>query len=102
MAGCQFLLISLLFLRSIGVAQEMPKEQGDFRKPDLVELVKLDPTIRLDIRYATSNNFLGRQVYKEARGFLLRYSGTPPRKRRNSSSPILDISFDQIKTQPLQ
>src|SRR5262245_39126757 len=49
-----------------GAPQEMPKEKGDFRAPDLVELVKLDSTIKLDIRYATSNNFLGRPVYKEA------------------------------------
>jgi zinc D-Ala-D-Ala dipeptidase len=42
------------------------------RKPDLVELVKLDPTIKLDIRYAGTNNFLGKPVYKEARAFLQR------------------------------
>jgi len=52
--------------------QEMPKEKGDFRKPELVEIVKLDQTIKLDIRYATSNNFLGRAVYKESRAFLQR------------------------------
>jgi D-alanyl-D-alanine dipeptidase len=49
-----------------------PKEAGLFRAPELVELVKLDSTIRLDIRYATRNNFLGRKVYKEARAFLQR------------------------------
>jgi D-alanyl-D-alanine dipeptidase len=32
----------------------------------------LDPSIHLDIRYATANNFLGRPVYKEARAFLQR------------------------------
>lgn len=54
-------------------AQEGPPvEAGPFRAPDLVELVRLDPTIRLDIRYATKNNFLGRRVYKEARSFLQR------------------------------
>jgi zinc D-Ala-D-Ala dipeptidase len=36
----------------------------------LVELVKLDPTIRLDMRYATTNNFTGRVLYSEARAFL--------------------------------
>ena len=51
---------------------EMPKEKGDFLEPDLVELVKLDSTVKLDIRYATSNNFLGRPVYKEGRAFLQR------------------------------
>jgi D-alanyl-D-alanine dipeptidase len=53
-------------------SQEMPNEKGDFRAPDLVELVNLDSTIKLDIRYAKTNNFLGRQVYKEARAFLQR------------------------------
>jgi zinc D-Ala-D-Ala dipeptidase len=37
----------------------------------LVELVKLDPGIRLDIRYATPNNFTGIQLYDEARAFLV-------------------------------
>lgn len=70
----RFLLLpALLFsLDCFANAQEPPKEKGSFRKPELVELVRLDPTIRLDIRYATSNNFLGRPVYKEARAFLQR------------------------------
>ncbi|MBV9241110.1 MAG: M15 family metallopeptidase [Acidobacteria bacterium] len=38
----------------------------------LVELTKLDKTIKLDIRYATPNNFVGRPVYPEARAFLQR------------------------------
>lgn len=40
------------------------------RAEELVELVKIDPTFRLDIRYATSNNFLGFPVYPQARAFL--------------------------------
>ncbi len=49
-----------------------PREKGPFRQPDLVELVKVDPAIHLDIRYATSNDFLHRPVYKQARAFLQR------------------------------
>jgi kynurenine formamidase/D-alanyl-D-alanine dipeptidase len=49
-----------------------PVEAGPLRAPDLVEVVALDPSIRLDIRYATTNNFTGRAVYKEARAFLQR------------------------------
>jgi len=49
-----------------------PKEPGPFLKPDLVELAAMDPTLRLDVRYATPNNFLGRKVYREARVFLQR------------------------------
>lgn len=36
----------------------------------MIELIRLDPTIKLDVRYATENNFLGRQVYTTARVFL--------------------------------
>ncbi len=49
-----------------------PAGGGPYRPSDLVELVKLDPTIKLDIRYATSNNFVGKPVYPEARAFLQR------------------------------
>ena len=67
------ILIVLLVVAPVALrAQEPPKETGSFRTPDLVELIKLDRTIKLDIRYATSNNFLGRPVYKEARAFLQR------------------------------
>jgi D-alanyl-D-alanine dipeptidase len=52
--------------------QGPPADPKATRTPDLVELVKLDPTIRLDIRYAGSNNFVGQPVYKEARAFLQR------------------------------
>ena len=35
-----------------------------------VEMVSLNPNIKLDIRYATQNNFLKKVVYPEARCFL--------------------------------
>jgi zinc D-Ala-D-Ala dipeptidase len=59
-------------LRAEALKDQSPHEEGVFRKPDLVELVKLDPTIKLDIRYATTNNFLGTPVYTQARAFLER------------------------------
>lgn len=49
-----------------------PEENRAFRKPELVELMALDSTLKLDIRYATSNNLVGRPVYSEARAFLQR------------------------------
>ena len=55
-----------------GCATRMPVETGDFKTTDLVELVKLDSTFKLDIRYATSNNFVRKPVYAEARAFLQR------------------------------
>ncbi len=53
-------------------AFSQPIEKGTFREADLVELVTLDSTIRLDVRYATSNNFMGRKMYTQARIFLQR------------------------------
>src|SRR5262249_46597012 len=37
-----------------------------------VELQALDPTLRLDIRYATTNNFLGTKIYDEPQAFMQR------------------------------
>jgi D-alanyl-D-alanine dipeptidase len=49
-----------------------PNETGDFLPADLVELRKLDPGIKLDIRYATTNNLFGTVFYSQARAFLQR------------------------------
>ncbi len=55
------------------VQLEPPKETGKtLRKPDVVEVIRLDSTIRLDIRYATENNFMKRRMYDTARAFLQR------------------------------
>ena len=59
-------------LRAEALAAAPPKEHGTFRKPDLVDLATLDPRIKLDIRYATSNDFLSTPVYSSARAFLER------------------------------
>jgi D-alanyl-D-alanine dipeptidase len=59
-------------LRAAALKAQPPHEEGNFRPSDLVEIVTLDPTIHLDIRYATSNNFLGTPVYTQARAFLQR------------------------------
>jgi D-alanyl-D-alanine dipeptidase len=57
-------------LRAEALAATPPAEPGTFRKSDLVELATLDPRIKLDIRYATSDNFLSTPVYSSARAFL--------------------------------
>jgi D-alanyl-D-alanine dipeptidase len=54
------------------LAASPPEEEGDFLPSDLVELVTLDPTINLDVRYATTNNFMGEVFYSEPRAFLQR------------------------------
>src|ERR1051326_6194699 len=47
------------------LAAQPPTESGDFLPTDLVELTKLDPTIKLDVRYATRSE--ERRVGKECR-----------------------------------
>ena len=59
-------------LRAEALAASPPAEPGPFAPNDLVELVRLDPSIRLDIRYASTNNFLGTRFYDEPRAFLQR------------------------------
>jgi D-alanyl-D-alanine dipeptidase len=59
-------------LRQAALLASPPLEQHEFRPADLVDVATLDSTIRLDIRYATSNNFLGTPVYSQARAFLER------------------------------
>lgn len=65
-------LVTLTFLFVTACSSGPPIEKGSFRDSDLVELVRLDATFKLDIRYATENNFTGQQVYPEARAFLQR------------------------------
>lgn len=57
----------LLFL-SLAAAQ--PAHDPHARPSELVELSRIDSTIRLDIRYATPQNFMKRPMYAEARAFL--------------------------------
>lgn len=59
-----------LILITGSFAQNAPPKEQHKREAHLVELTSLDNTIKLDIRYATSDNFVGRPVYPEARAFL--------------------------------
>ena len=59
-------------LRVEALAASPLVEQGSFRESELVDLASLEPTIRLDIRYATTNNFMNAVFYEDARAFLQR------------------------------
>lgn len=52
------------------VTSTLQKARPLANRHGLVELRTLDPTIRLDIRYATANNFTGQILYPQARAFL--------------------------------
>ena len=59
-------------LRREALAASPPRESGTFKKSDLVELTALEPGIKLEVRYATTNNFLGSRFYDEPRAFMQR------------------------------
>ena len=59
-------------LRVEAHAAEPPAQSGDLLEPDLVELRDLDASIRYDIRYATTNNFMQAVFYEEARAVMQR------------------------------
>ncbi|HEY3381355.1 MAG TPA: M15 family metallopeptidase [Vicinamibacterales bacterium] len=67
------LLLAAVASAQVAVPAEFPRrDAAEILDSDLVELVALDPTIHLDIRYATPNNLAGRPVYPEARALLQR------------------------------
>lgn len=59
-------------LRREALAATPPAQPDSLLRPDLVELVTLDTSIHLDVRYATTNNFMGARFYDEPRAFLQR------------------------------
>lgn len=67
-------VLACVLLVGVGLAAQAgpPVDPKATRTADLVELVALDPSIKLDIRYAGTDNFLGKPVYPEARAFLQR------------------------------
>lgn len=61
-----------LILSTIAFAQTAPPVETNKIEADLIEIKKLSKSIKLDIKYATADNFVGRAVYPEARAFLQR------------------------------
>ena len=65
-------LVWILLASACVLAQTAPPKEENKREADLIELITLDKTLKLDIRYARSDNFVGKPVYTEARAFLQR------------------------------
>jgi serine beta-lactamase-like protein LACTB len=73
--GATFRIVPLrdvAVLRREALAASPPVEKGDFLRSDLVDLQSLDSTIHYDIRYATTNNFMGEIFYSSARALMQR------------------------------
>ncbi|MDD3884620.1 MAG: M15 family metallopeptidase [Gallionella sp.] len=50
--------------------KDPPVLDGASRKTELVSLLEIDPRLRLDIRYATPNNFSGKPAYANAAAYM--------------------------------
>lgn len=59
-------------LRKLANEAQPPKEIGTFKPSELVELTEVEPGIQLDIRYATTNNFMDTVFYQQPRAFAQR------------------------------
>ncbi len=83
---CILAILSLVFLYNC--EERPPHENGNFKESDLVELIKFDSTFKLDIRYASNNNFVGKPVYTEARAFLQRPAALALVEVNNELKPL--------------
>lgn len=59
-------------LRQRALAATPPVEQGEHLPSDLVDVTTIDPGIKLDIRYAGSDNFMGIPLYEKPAAYLQR------------------------------
>ncbi len=59
-------------LRAAALIAKPPAEPAPKRAFDLVDLATVDPGIKFDIRYASSNNFIGFPLYERSAAFLQR------------------------------
>jgi D-alanyl-D-alanine dipeptidase len=74
-------------LRREALQASPPPQPAGLRSPELVDLASLDGSIRFDIRYAGSNNFMGTPFYTEARAFL----------QRPAAEALLRVQLDLAK-----
>lgn len=75
-------------LRTKALQAEPPEEPGPFLEPDLVDLRQTDPTIRYDIRHATTRNFIGTPFYESSHAFLQRPAAEAVKKANQQLKPL--------------
>lgn len=72
LAGIGAGVLSACATRSLNAPLVPPVDAQATATPDLVDLARLDPRLRFDIRYATPGNFMGRVLYPVARAVAQR------------------------------
>ena len=79
-------------LRADALRALPPDENGEFLDTDLVEVFTLDPSLRLDVRYAGSDNFLRAPIYPEARVFLQRPAAEAVVRAAQSRASVVSVA----------
>lgn len=74
-------------LREGALRATPPVEPTPKRKTDLVGLASVDPSIKFDIRYATSNNFMGFPLYERPAAYLQRPAAEALRRAAATLAP---------------
>ncbi len=65
-------LLPVQELKEIALKSYPPREDNlEDKSRELTDIYKLDPSIKLDIRYATKNNFMQTPFYDKPRAFLI-------------------------------
>lgn len=71
-------------LRKEALAAKPPAAASMLRKPELTDVARLHPRIKLEIRYATPNNVFGAPFYSSARAFLQKPAAEALRRAHRS------------------
>jgi zinc D-Ala-D-Ala dipeptidase len=66
-------------------AQVPPKDPGATRRPDLVPIQSVDPSVRVDLKYAGKDNFMGRAMYPPGARALLNREAALALARANAA-----------------
>lgn len=100
------ILVFAFLVGSAGLCFSQKKAAGIKKDPaeNFVELRQLDPSIRLDIRYATADNFTKAQIYDCARCYLRRETAEAlMRAQKNLQRQGLGLKlFDCYRPRPYQ
>ncbi len=75
-------------LKQIAATSQVPAQPSNLRKPELTNLRTLSTTIHFDIRYATSNNFMGAPLYSQKAAYLQQPAATAALAAHNELSKL--------------
>ena len=89
--------VALLFLACFALLPPAAAQEVDFdaemRRYGLVDIRETDPAIRVELKYATDDNFVGRNMYGELRTAYL----VPAFAAKVAKACLEDVMDDQVR-----